>query len=103
MLEAPRRIDDVLVESSALTRAIGLDAFVLSVTLKSRSSLALALPSIDLSLTDGNDRLVARRALAPRDFGAASVIQPGAETALQLMLNAGGARVAGYTDEIFYP
>ena len=103
VLEAPRRIDDVLVESSALTRAIGLDAFVLSVTLKSRSSLALALPSVDLSLTDGNGRLVARRALAPRDFGAPNVIQPGAETALQLMLNAGGARVAGYTVEIFYP
>jgi predicted Zn finger-like uncharacterized protein len=103
VLEAPRRIDDVLVESSALTRAIGLDAFVLSVTLKSRSSLALVLPSIDLSLTDGNGRLIARRALAPRDFGAANVIQPGAETALQLMLNAAGARVAGYTVEIFYP
>ena len=103
VLDAPRRIDDVLVENSALTRAIGLDAFILSVTLKSRSSLALALPSIDLSLTDGNGRLVARRALAPRDFGAAAVIQPGAETALQVMLNAGNARVAGYTVEIFYP
>ena len=102
-LEAPRRIDEVLVDSTALTRAIGLDAFVLSVTLKSRSPLALAMPSIDLSLTDGNGRLVARRALAPRDFGAAGVIQPGAEAVLQLMLNAGGARVAGYTVEIFYP
>ncbi|MGZ5240497.1 MAG: zinc-ribbon and DUF3426 domain-containing protein [Caldimonas sp.] len=102
-LEAPRRIDEVLVDSSALTRAIGLDAFVLSVTLKSRSSLPLTLPSVDLSLTHGHGRLIARRALSPRDFGAASVIQPGAETAMQLMLNAGGARVAGYTVEIFYP
>ena len=103
VLEAPRRIDEVTVESTALTRAIGLDSFLLSITLKSRSSLTLTLPSIDLSLTDGNGRLVARRALAPRDFGALSVIQPGAETALQLMLNTGGARVAGYTVEIFYP
>ena len=103
VLEAPRRIDEVLVENSALTRAIGLDGYVLAVTLKSRSNLVLALPSIDLSLTDGNGRLVARRALAPRDFGAAAVIQPGAEAALQLMLNAGSARVAGYTVEIFYP
>ncbi len=102
-LEAPRRIDEVLVDSTALTRAIGLDAFVLSVTLKSRSALPLTMPSVDLSLTDGNGRLVARRALAPRDFGAASVLQPGAEAALQLMLNAGSARVSGYTVEIFYP
>ena len=102
-IEAPRRIDEVMVDSTALTRAIGLDAFVLSVTLKSRSALPLAMPSIDLSLTDGNGRLVARRALAPRDFGAASIIQPGSEAALQLMLNAGSARVSGYTVEIFYP
>jgi predicted Zn finger-like uncharacterized protein len=100
---APRRIDDVTVESTALTRAIGLDAFVLSVTLRSRSHLALAMPSIDLSLTDGNGRLVARRALSPRDFGAASVLPPGAEAGLQVMLNAGNFRVAGYTVEIFYP
>ena len=102
-LEAPRRIDEVLVDSTALTRAIGLDAFVLSVTLKSRSVLPLAMPSVDLSLTDGNGHLVARRALAPRDFGAASVLPPGSEAALQLMLNVGSARVSGYTVEIFYP
>ena len=103
VLEAPRQIDEVLVDSTALTRAIGLDAFVLSVTLKSRSPLPLAMPSIDLSLTDGNGRLIARRALGPRDFGAANVIPAGAEAPLQLMLNAGGARIAGYTVEIFYP
>jgi predicted Zn finger-like uncharacterized protein len=102
-IEAPRRIDDVSVESTALTRAIGFDAFVLSVTLRSRGRVALATPSVDLSLTDGNGRLVARRALSPPDFGAASVLQPGAEAALQVMLNAGNYRVAGYTVEIFYP
>ena len=102
-LEAPRRIDEVLVDSTALTRAIGLDAFVLSVTLKSRSTLPLVMPSVDLSLTDGNGHLVARRALAPRDFGAASVLPAGSEAALQLMLNAGSASVSGYTVEIFYP
>ena len=102
-LGAPRRIDEVAVDSTSLTRAIGLDAFVLSVTLKSRSTLPLAMPSVDLSLTDGNGRLVARRALAPRDFGAPGIIAPGAEAPLQLMLSAGNPRVTGYTVEIFYP
>lgn len=102
-LEAPRRIDEVSVESTALTRATGVDAFVLAVTLRDRGRSALTTPSIDLSLTDGNGRLVARRALSPRDFGAASVLQPGVDTALQVMLNAGNYRVAGYTVEIFYP
>ena len=102
-IEAPRRIEDVLVESTALTRATGQDAFVLSVTLKSRSDIALALPSIDLTLTDANGRLVARRALAPRDFRAAEVIAPHAETPLQVVLSTGTPAVVGYVVEIFYP
>ncbi len=102
-IEAPRRIEDVLVESTALTRAAGQDAFVLSVTLKSRSDVTLALPSIDLTLTDANGRLVARRALAPGDFRAAEVIAPRTETPLQLVLSTGTPAVVGYTVEIFYP
>ena len=99
----PRRIDDVSVESTSLARASGGDGFVLSVTLKSRSPVELALPSVDLSLTDGNGRQVARRALSPQDFGARSVLAPRAEVPLQAMLSTGGVRVAGYTVEIFYP
>ena len=102
-VDAPRRIDDVSVESSSLSRAIGLDAFVLSVTLRSRSRVALMTPSIDLTLTDDNGSLVARRALSPKDFGAAGVLPAGAEAALQVMLGAGSHRVAGYTVEAFYP
>ena len=102
-LGAPRRIDDVSVESTTLTRAAGFDGFVLSVTLRDRGHLALATPSIDLSLTDGNGRLIARRALSPRDFGATSVMQPGSDAALQVMLNTANYRIAGYTVEIFYP
>ena len=102
-IKAPRRIDEVLVENTALTRVPAQDAFVLSVTLRSRSELALTLPSIDLSLTDANGRLVARRALAPSDFSAAEVIAPHAETPLQVTLSTGAAAVVGYTVEIFYP
>jgi predicted Zn finger-like uncharacterized protein len=100
---APRRIDEVQVESTALTRAVGQDAFVLSITLRNHSALLLALPSIDLTLTDANGRLVARRALAPRDFHASDVVPAGAEASLQTMLTAGATTVVGYTVEIFYP
>jgi len=102
-IEAPRRIDEVLVESTALTRAAAQDAFVLSVTLRSRSDLALTLPSIDLTLTDANGRLLVRRALTPHDFNASDVIAPHAESPLQVMLSTGAAAVVGYTVEIFYP
>ena len=86
-----------------MTRAAAQDAFVLSVTLRSRSDLALTLPSIDLTLTDANGRLLVRRALTPHDFNASDVIAPHAESPLQVMLSTGAAAVVGYTVEIFYP
>lgn len=102
-IEAPRQIEDVLVESTALTRASAPDAFILSVTLKSRSALPLNMPSLDLTLTDATGRLVARRALSPRELNAADVLPPLGETALQVQLTAGAASVVGYTVEVFYP
>ena len=104
-IEPLRRIEDISVESSALTRVAGPgDAFRLSVALRNRGTLPLALPSVDLSLTDAGGQLVARRALAPQDFRVASAtLAPGAESALQLLLSAGSPKVSGYTVEIFYP
>jgi predicted Zn finger-like uncharacterized protein len=101
----PRRIEDISVESTALTRAAAPDSFRLSVTLRSKSTLALAMPSIELSLTDTAGQLLARRALMPSDFRVAptTLLQPGGESVLQLALSAGGQRVSGYTVEIFYP
>ena len=102
-LEAPRRIDDVSVESTALTRAAA-DAFRLSVTLRNHGGMTVALPSVDLSLTDANGQLIARKVLSAGDFKAPSTLMPsGTESALQALLSAGTARVAGYTVEIFYP
>jgi len=105
-IDAPRRIEDVAVESTALARASSVpdDAFRLSVVLRNRGAMTVALPSVDLSLTDANGQLVSRRMLAPRDFGVASTsMRAGAEAALQLVLSTSGARVTGYTVEVFYP
>ena len=104
-IEAPRHIEDVAVESTALTRASpGQDAFKLSVALRNRGATTVAQPSIELSLTDANGQIIARRMLAARDFRVASTsIKPGAEATLQLVLSASSARVSGYTVEIFYP
>src|SRR5207248_9870033 len=65
-LEAPRRIEDISVENTALTRAApGTDTYKLSITLRNRGAVPLTLPSIDLTLTDTVGQLVARRALSP--------------------------------------
>jgi predicted Zn finger-like uncharacterized protein len=98
------RIEDVAVESTALTRALGPDSFRLAVALRNRGTMTLAMPWLELSLTDSGGHLVARRALMPRDFpGAAPTLLPGAESALQLTLATGNAHITGYTVEVFYP
>lgn len=99
-----RRINAISVEASAMTRTGTGDAFRLTVTLRNRDALTLAMPSIDLRLTDGSGQLVARRALSPQDFRVASAqLAPQSEQSMQLVLSAGTPRVQGYTVEVFYP
>lgn len=104
-IEPPRRIEDIAVESSTLTRAApGSSALRLAVGLRNRGTLALALPHLELSLTDANGELIARRALAAAEFrGAGATLAPATETTLQTLLADPGGRVAGYTIEVFYP
>lgn len=101
---APLDIDDVSVESTALTRVSALDAFRLSVVLRNRAATLLAVPWIDLTLTDASGQLVARRALSPQDFRVSSTaLAADSELVMQILLSAGSSRVTGYTVEIFYP
>jgi predicted Zn finger-like uncharacterized protein len=103
-IEALRRIDGIGVESSGLTRVNGADAYRLSLVLRNRAGVPLALPSVDLSLTDPQGKLVSRRVLTPSDLGATQlVLQPGAEVPLQATMTAGDRRLLGYTIEVFYP
>ena len=103
-IEPVRRIDDIVIESSALTDASGSDAMRLSVVLRNRSALPLAMPAIELALTDAAGQMLARRALLPADFGkAGGTLAAGAETPLQLVLAVDGRRPSGYTVEPFYP
>lgn len=103
-IEAPRRLEDIVVESTALAKAATGDAFRFSVVLRNRAPTVAALPWLELTLTDANGELLARRALNPRELRARSTeIGAGAETTLQATLSTGALRVTGYTVEIFYP
>ena len=102
-IEALRSIDDVVIDSSSLARAGQSNAYRLNVSLRNRAAVAVAVPSIDLTLTDTNGELVARRMLSPTDFRAATALQAGDELALSVDLQSPGQRIAGYTVEAFYP
>lgn len=102
---APRQIDAIVIDSSSFSR-LRTDAYRLSFTLRNQAPTQVAMPSIELTLTDTQDQPVIRRVLAPRDLGAAVVLAASSEATESVSLavsNGGGNRIAGYRLLAFYP
>ena len=97
-------IDSFVVESSGLVRVEKSSVYRLSVALRNRATLEVALPALELSLTDGQGQLLARRVLSAGELGVnQATLGAGRELQLQATLQAATAPVAGYTIELFYP
>lgn len=104
-IEAPRRIGDVVVDSTSLYRGKETpDVMQFTVTLRNRNDITVAMPSIDLTFKDGSGRLVSRRVLSPLDFqGGSAVLHGGAEVPLRVHLSTADLPVVHYALEPFYP
>lgn len=102
----PRRPDLLSIESSDLQadeRREGL--IVLNAVIRNRAAFAQELPALELTLTDADERALARRVLRPADYlpGRAQGLAPGGEAVLRVPLDTGGARATGYRLYLFYP
>jgi Protein of unknown function (DUF3426) len=104
--------DGLSVENSGLVRVEKTNTYKLNVALRNRASTAVALPALELSLTDSQGKLMARRVLRAADFGVTqNTVPAGRELGLQATLqtafsattNPSQEPVAGYTIELFYP
>lgn len=111
-LGAPRIIEGLAVQSSGLSRVESSDLYRLAVTLRNRADIDLALPAIELTLTNSQGRLMSRRALPLSELAqtpgqAPDRLSAGRELVLQTTLRVAGApeteAVAGYTIELYYP
>lgn len=106
-IEPLREIESVVIDSSAFSKIKG-DLYRLSLTLKNNAPVDLAMPAIELALTDTLDHALMRRVFQPEELGVKSgVIPAAAETQATLVLtiktNGSGERVAGYRLLAFYP
>jgi predicted Zn finger-like uncharacterized protein len=100
----PRLIDALVVDSSGLVRVNGTSMYRLSVVLRNRAAFELAVPAIDLSLTDAQGQVIARRVLGLAELGVPQKsLASGSELPMKALLAAAGQPVTGYTIEIFYP
>jgi hypothetical protein len=106
-VEPPRHIDTLAIESSSFNKLRG-DAYRLNFTLKNQAATEVAMPALELTLTDGQDQPVIRRVLLPGDFAPGPAVIAAASDwsgSLALALNANGSasRIAGYRLLAFYP
>jgi hypothetical protein len=106
-VQAPREIEAIVIDGSSFS-ALRNEGYKLSLTLRNRAAHALAVPAIELSLTDIREQPVLRRVLLPSEMGAgAAVLPPRGEwsTTLELAVadGAGRSRIVGYRLLAFYP
>ena len=102
-----RQIESVVIDSSTFSKLRG-DAFRLAFTVKNTSSIDLAMPALELTLTDSQDQPALRRVFLPSEFGATSnALAAGAEWVASVPIavqpNAGAERITGYRILAFYP
>lgn len=98
--------DSIIVDGAAFTK-ITRNSYRLNFTVKNTSNLALAVPSIELTLTDGSDLPVLRRVFRPAELDLkADTLAAGSEwsASLAVLVNPSDALppIAGYRLYVFY-
>jgi predicted Zn finger-like uncharacterized protein len=108
-VSALRQINDIKVDGASFSREKNDDGYRLSFTLRNAADVPLAMPAVELSLLDTQERAVVRRVLMPSDFGAPSVLPARSERSASLSLRLTGPEaaamppVAGFRVETLYP
>lgn len=106
VLQAPRNIEAVVIDSSTLVRRLG-NFYSFDLVLKNSASTPVAMPALELSLTDTTDAVIARRVFLAEELPGAPVVLPAQGTqavSLRLSLAEGGASaMTGYRALVFYP
>ncbi len=102
-----KAIESITVDSSSFDR-VRADVYRLQIAIKNTAHTELALPALELTLTDTRDAAVLRRVLLPADFKTpVRSIAAGADWSGVLTVSVAGvaspARIAGYRVLAFYP
>ena len=105
---SPLQRIEALVLDSATFHQVDPETFQLHLVVKNKTQLALALPAVELTLTDLADQPVMRRVLTPAELGAtaqmiAATDEWSATANLRVKADTAQARALGYRLLLFYP
>ena len=105
----PQRTDLMSIESSDLEADPAHEnQITLNAMLRNRAPYPQTFPNLELTLNDTQDRLLARRTFAPKDYlppqeSEQTGLPPNHELAVKLRLDTADLRPMGYRLSLFYP
>nr|WP_071768191.1 zinc-ribbon and DUF3426 domain-containing protein [Burkholderia ubonensis] len=104
----PRAIDGLRLDATDLRQVDGPRALELKAPLTNRYRVALAYPSLELTLLDDTNHVTVRRVLAPRDYVRPGTpinagLPAGATQTMIVRLDTNGAPASNFRVQIFYP
>jgi predicted Zn finger-like uncharacterized protein len=99
-----RRLDGLSVASSSLQATPQGRAYQLELLLHNRAPHRIALPWLDLSLSDAGGKLLLRRAISPAELGNDKQMQAGEQRRLSMVFRVDADQpIAGYELGLFHP
>lgn len=107
----PMRGDQLAVVGSELQQLPGRSVYELTAVVRNRGAVTLALPAIELTLSDTLNRIVARKVFAPADYLAgeddaqwqlAAGLLAGADLTVRIAFEANDVNAAGFVVYPFY-
>jgi hypothetical protein len=106
-VELPAQIDNIAIETGELT-TLGGGVYSFTTELRNTAGTAQAWPSLELALTDANDKPLVRRVFGPTAYLAAGTalpngIAPRTEQAIKLHFRVDNLKPSGYHIAVFYP
>ncbi|WP_080414885.1 DUF3426 domain-containing protein [Burkholderia ubonensis] len=104
----PRAIDGLRLDATDLRQVDGPRVLELKAPLTNRYRVALAYPSLELTLLDDTNHVTVRRVLAPRDYIRPGTpinagLPAGATQTMIVRLDTNGAPASNFRVQIFYP
>lgn len=104
-LQPRREIADVVISSSGFQQLPGRSQYQWSLSLENRSAVPVAMPAVELTLTDAQDRPLLRRVILLEPLGAPAQLQGREEWSVNVPVQVQDlpAAVAGYRALVFYP
>ena len=106
----PKAADQLVIESSDLQAvdATKPNLIQLAASVRNKAAIAVAFPAIEVTLTDAQDRPLARRVLLPDQYlaggkPAAAGLRAGEDFSIRLTLDTTELRPVGYRLYLFYP